>query len=62
MVRIAIDERKSETEQRFIRLRCEYLQSRYGYSPLEWALILAKTPKDDPDWDCIWGLASGGMT
>lgn len=60
MVRIAIDNRKSEREQEYIRMRCAWLQNRYRYSRETWAMILADLPKDDPDWDCIWGLACGG--
>lgn len=61
-MRIAIDDRKSEKEQKWIRMRCEWLQSQYGYTPEQWAMILKNLPEDDPDWDCVWGMAVGGLT
>lgn len=61
MMRIAIDNRKSENEIKYIRMRCEWLQNRYGFDREEWAMILGMMKREDPDWDCIWGLACGGM-
>lgn len=61
-MRIAYDDRKSEQEIKYIKLRCEYLQSRYGYTPEEWAMVLANMSEDDPDWDCVFGIVAGAYT
>lgn len=60
-MRIAIDNRKSETEIKYIRMRCEYLQSKYGYTRDEWAIVLGRMDPGHPDYDCVFGLACGGM-